>query len=337
MKKNVLILLCSLFVGYNLKAQNILVVNDNDNITLNTDTLLDALSHTMYSSFDYWSVPDSAGVTPSASVLNGYQLVLWYASTDGVDLSMWGGTNAGDTSLVNYIQSGKPVWIIGQDILYDRYPSYGAFGMGDFAYEYMGLDEYNVQSYVDDGNLGVSILEKMPDAPSTFLTDIEWIFSTLWYVDGCEASAGTLKMYQMGPTSYSLAGRVCMFHKKTASQSVMSTFFDPALMNTQANRILFLESGITYLLNSSVGIHSVEKADIKIWPNPARNHLVIQTNTSVINEVQVINLSGCMLRHEKVDGLNQIDFSLHNLPSGTYQLKMLLHNGDCQSRLIQVQ
>lgn len=337
MKKNILVLFVLFFGGLKVDAQNILVVNDNDNITLNTDTLLDALNHTIYNSYDYWSVPDSAGVAPSAAVLNAYQLVIWYASTDGVDLSMWGGTNAGDTNLVNYIQTGKPLWIIGQDILYDRYPTYGAFGMGDFAYDYMGLETYNVQSYVDDGNLGVSVLEKLPDAPSTFLSNINWTFSTLWYVDGCDATPGTYLMYKMGPASYSLAGQVCMFHKKTSAQSVMSTLFDPALMNTQANRIVFLETGITYLLNSTVGMTSIDKDDVICWPNPAVNKIMIQSKNQQIQEVKLINLNGDIVQHKKLNNVNQLDYSLCGLPAGTYHLQLIFANGTYYSRLIQVQ
>lgn len=327
MKPIILLLFIGLFLSTNLQSQNILVINDNDNITTNTDTLLSALNNTIYNAYDIWSIPDSGGVVPTVSIMNNYDAIIWYCSTDGIDLALWGGTTSGHPNLVAYIQTGKPVWLIGLDILYDHYPTYSVFGAGEFAFDYMGIEAYNYQSYVDDGNLGVPLLEKMSASPTYFLNSIEWIFSTLWYVDGCNASAGTFELYKMGPASYPLQGEVCMFHKKTSSQSVMSTFFDPALINTSSNRSSFLENGITYLLNSNVGITESNILETNISPNPAFNQVSIQTSESKIQEISIFNLSGNKIRSIKVNNISNFLFPLNEIIKGIYLLQVQLDNG----------
>lgn len=326
MNRLLLLLFSFLSISSHMQSQNILVINDNDNITSNTDTLLSALNNTIYSAYDIWSIPDSGGVVPSVSVMNNYDAIIWYCSTDGIDLALWGGTTSGHPNLVAFIQTGKPVWLIGLDILYDHYPTYSVFGAGEFAFDYMGIEAYNYQSYVDDGNLGVPLLEKMNASPLYFLNNIEWIFSTLWYVDGCNASAGTFELYKMGPASYPLQGEVCMFHKKTSSQSVMSTFFDPALINTSSNRSSFLESGITYLLNSNVGIIDNNIHETSIWPNPAFEQLTIQSGENKIQEISIFNLSGKIIRSNKVNNLRKYIFPLSDVPKGIYLLQITLEN-----------
>ena len=76
MKKLILSLLAiALFTT--AKSQHILVVNDNDNIIYNTDTFLHGMDHSIYHSYTYWSVPDSAGATPRASFLGNFDVVIW--------------------------------------------------------------------------------------------------------------------------------------------------------------------------------------------------------------------------------------------------------------------
>ena len=232
-------------------AQNILFVNDNNNILYNTDTIRTDMNNTIYSSYHYWSVPDSAFTVPDSAYMATFDLVIWYCSTDGVGLSFWNGSTSANPVIVSYASSGKPIWIIGQDILYQLYTEGSVFASTDFASKFMGLTSYDVQSYIDDTSSGLPEADRMSTASSLFPNTLKWVFPTLWYADGCTPNAGTKEIYEMGPSSYALYGRVCMFHKHQDGYSVMSTFFDPALIDSFSNRVNFLEKGITYLLGGT--------------------------------------------------------------------------------------
>lgn len=321
----VIIAAATLFAQRSL-AQQILFVNDNDFITYNTDTIENDLSHTMYGShIHYWSIPDSAGTAPTAPYMANYDLVIWYASTDGVGLKFWAGSTAGtgNPEIVNYAGSGKPLWIIGSDILYQEYGATATtFAAGDFAKDVMGLSSYDVQSYVDDGSTGCPEVDRTSAAPTTFPSIIKWQFSTLWYVDGCTPNATTLAMYQMGPSSYTLAGDKCMFHNTQSTQSVMSTFFDPALIDTFVNRASFMETGITYLLGSTKTTNISHSINAKIYPNPATNTLNISFSKPIEIgfTVDIRDLTGRLVATETINSGNRTSYSTNvsNLPHGLF-------------------
>ena len=61
-------------------AQNILFVNDNDAITANTTTMLTSMASTSYSTFTYWSIPDST-TTLTSTYMDNFDLVILLQST----------------------------------------------------------------------------------------------------------------------------------------------------------------------------------------------------------------------------------------------------------------
>ena len=318
MKKILLITIMAITAKFAV-SQNILVVNDNDNITYNTDTLLLAFNHSTFSSYHYWSIPDSAGAFPTAAVMNTYDLVIWYCSTDGVGLKFWNGSASGNSEIVNYAAGGKPIWIIGLDILYQVYGGSNlAIPSGDFANDYMGLTSYDKQSYVDDGSLGVSLVDRISTASTLFPDTVRWAFPTLWYVDGCTPQAGTLSIYEMGPASYTLAGRKTMFHNQQMGNNVMSTFFDPALMDTRANRINFMQAGINYILNLPSAVSEINSnPDINIYPNPTTN--TVNINLYKSSDISIVDLCGKLVYHSKLmEGKHSLDVS--TLSNGIYFL-----------------
>ena len=85
MKRTLLLGLLAFGTLFTTQAQNVLLVNDNDNITYNTDTLLNDLLAAGLN-VTVWSIPDSGGMLPDLAAMTGYDQVIWYASTDGVDL-----------------------------------------------------------------------------------------------------------------------------------------------------------------------------------------------------------------------------------------------------------
>jgi hypothetical protein len=315
--------------GTSANAQHILVVNDNDNITYNTDTLLTDLDQTTYSGYHYWSIPDSGGATPSAVFMGTFDLVLWYCSTDGVGLKLWDATGTGgNPEVVSYVATGKPLWIIGQDFLYEKYATPATFTTGDFPKDVMGLESYDVQSYVDDGSVGCAEVNRVTGASTLFPVKLQWSLSTLWYVDGCTPSTGTISIYDMGPASYSLSGKKCMFHKNTGGVSVMSTLFEPALINTFTNRISFLENGIAYLLGPSTSVNELQHiGGIRLFPNPTNSAYTIEINSDAATDVVIslTNSTGQLISQSTTSllaGRNAIPGNISEIGSGMYLLSV---------------
>ena len=86
-----LLLLASCAFTLSTSAQSILLVDDNDYILENSDTLIMNLAQSSYNTFDVWNVVSNGGATPSSTDLENYDLVIWYASTDGAGLGVPGG------------------------------------------------------------------------------------------------------------------------------------------------------------------------------------------------------------------------------------------------------
>lgn len=315
-------------------AQQILFVNDNDNITYNTDTLVNDLNHTTYTGIHYWSIPDSAGATPSALYMSNFDLVIWYSSTDGVGLKFWtAGSAAGNAELVSYTAAGGKLWVIGQDLLYAKHAGAATFNSGDFAYDFMGLTSYDVQSYADDGSTGCPQADRSPGASALFPPTLKWLFATLWYVDGCTPQSTTKEIYQMGPASYTLNGRMCMFHNNTGGLNVMSTFFDPALIDTFVNRVNFMQQGITYILGTTGMTQTRQQAWAVCYPNPATSaaYIDVDMRSATTTQLVVADMPGKVHSKEyKVlnAGKNTVAIPIQQLPTGNYLVQLTDETGN---------
>ena len=307
-------------------AQQILMINDDPAFAPNPDTILADLNASTYSSgIHYWNVTDSSS-TLTDSIINSYDLVIWYCGTASSGLQFWaGGGPTGNPVLVSRAASGKPLWVIGLDILYQEYGDSATFAPGNFAMDYMGLAHYNGQSYTNDGGIGDPEVLRDSGASTLFPATITWASadSPLWYVAGCNAVAGTKNIYEMGPSSYTLYGWNSMFHSHYAGHNVMSTFFEPALINTYANRLTFLQNGITYLLGSE-SVAKYNNSDVCLmYPNPAKSTLNIDLTTQQqgIGSLVIYDVSG---RQDYKQSLNMANGSNHftaaigSLQPGTY-------------------
>lgn len=239
-----LVFTATIFIGITSKAQTILFVNDNNFITYNTDTVLNALTGTGIE-YDIFNAADSLR-SPTAAEMAPYQAVIWYCSTDGAGNYFWNGTDTDNTELLVYIENGGRLMVIGTDFLYDRYGSPAdVFTSGSFVHDYLGISSYDVQSYGNDGGLGVPQL--IPQTAPLDLPVINWIFPTAWWVDGVTPVNMATSLYKMGPETYTLAGNdAAVFYEWYHS---VSLFFDPAIMDTYANRVqLFSNLLSAYLL-----------------------------------------------------------------------------------------
>lgn len=317
----------------NLHAQNILLVNDNDFIVENTDSITDALDLSAYDNYVLWSIPDSAGDYPTSNYMSSFDLVIWYCSTDGAGLLFWDGTTAGNSDLVTYILDENPLWVIGSDILYEQYGAApDAFTAGDFTYDYLGFSDYNVQSYGDDGSLGVPQLDSLSGLPAYFPDSIVWTFSTYWWVDGITGRPGTFPMYEMGPSSYILAGQVSMLHNTVSGLNVMTSLFDPALMNNQNNRIALLEAGITYLLPADLSTPTAQTKSFEIFPNPSSGLIALKNVPADSQQIIVTDMQGKIVLQTSISNLADQSLDLSNLENGIYQVTLLNSGGETQQK-----
>lgn len=63
----------------------------------------------------------------------------------------------------------------------------------------------------------------------------------------------------------------------------------------------------------------VDNLPLKIlaYPNPTKDRLFIESENS-LNSISVYNLLGQKLKHFNLDGAKKYEFSVNDLPSGTY-------------------
>lgn len=312
----------------NLDAQ-VLFVNDNDNITYNTDTALNDLVATG-AVFDTYDIP-AMGVPPEASVLGGYPVIIWYCSGDGAGLGFW---DAGvQADLVDHILAGNTLWVIGTDVLYAQYGGAPvSFTSGDFALDAMGLSSYDVQSYGDDANAGCAQLDVTPGVAAQFAPTLLWSFPTIWWADGCTPALGAEPIYTMGPSSYVLYGAQAMIHYHPAGINVMSTFFDPALIDTYANRVLFLAQTLSYL---GIAANVAEQSNVgalQVHLLPTDNGGVVLSCTANIHYVEVHSSGGQLLSRIPASGARSVELPGSDMSTGLHVVTVTTSSGQRMSR-----
>lgn len=312
-------LLLAAFIG---RAQ-VLFVNDNDNILENTDTLMNDLSAAGVV-YDTYDIP-TEGTPPAFSELDAHDLVIWYCSTDGVGLGFWDETAQDD--LMQYILTGKKLWIIGQDLLYANYPAPPhTFQTGDFALDFMGLASYDNQSYGDDGAIGVNMMEYNPEVASYFSPYLSWVFPTLWWADGCTPAADATPIYVMGPDVYPLYGSPSMIHFHAPGTNVMSTLFDASLIDSFDNRVTFIEETIAYMdITTGIAVNSSTTNGLH-FANPVTSDVLLSADAP-LERITVHGTNGVL--QYAVSGVNSDRHLLptNGLASGVYVVQATLIDG----------
>lgn len=317
------LLVVTLILNYgNNKAQNVLFVNDNNFITYNTDTVLNAMTGTGIE-YDIFNASDSMR-SPTAAEMAPYMAVIWYCSTDGANGYLWNGTDSDNAELIVYLENGGHLMVIGTDFLYDRYGSPGdVFSAGSFPYDYLGIASYDVQSYGDDGGVGVPQL--IPVVP--WLPIVNWIFPTAWWVDGVTPANMASSLYKMGPDTYSLAGKDAAIFNEWFR--CVSLFFDPAIMDTYANRVQLLKVLIVqYLLPVVPGFNENITTSIPLIHSeiPAKNSIrcsLPPTFTDKSHEFTIIDYLGRKIISKTINNESSVVLNISSLTNGMYVLQTL--------------
>ncbi len=158
-------------------ASDSILVVDDDNRWDNEWVVTDALDQTNlnYRVFDCGNNSGMATQIPTfANDMSNKKLVIWFTGDDYKDLAFWNIADEDNTELMQYLQTnGKSLFIIGRSWMYDRYGSApDTFSTGDFVYDYLGIKQYDMQSWADDNQTGVAELNKVEGSPDVSSLDV---------------------------------------------------------------------------------------------------------------------------------------------------------------------
>jgi len=315
--RHFLVLLTIPFAGF---SQQILFVNDNGLLQANTDTMLYAIQQAGYPGFDYFDARDSLR-SPTYLEIAGYDLVIWYCSSDGVGNYFWEGTDSDNFALIQYLNNGGRLWVMGTDLLYDRYATPQQFIPGDFVYDFLGIAEYHAQSYGDDGGLGVELLEGTGFL--SWMGNLQWIFQTAWWVDACLPAPAAIGLFRMGPAGYAFDTYFSGFALDNGHTAV-SFCFDPAIIDTYDMRLVLTTAIIDYLLNISAAPSAVIQQGIRVFPNPFRGRLNIEfPEIAQDMNIRILDPCGRIILEENCRDAGSNILRLHpDLLPGMYLLQL---------------
>lgn len=198
----------------------ILIVHDNDNTPVMTDSMRNAVTAAGYNYVDYDAVANGA---PTVDDLTPYELVIWATGKDGSS-RFWNGDLPND-GIKSYLDNGGMLWLEGLDFMYDLVGSApDTFRTGDFVYDYLGVEIYAAQSYANDGSQGLPMMV-VEDGNGICTTDtVRWRWSTMWYADAVVPTPNAQSIYKMGPSDYALADTSCMVYNEKGDAKILSAF-----------------------------------------------------------------------------------------------------------------
>ena len=274
MNKTITLLLAFMLMAFWSQAQvSILLVNDNDSDADRVIELQTSLNNLGYSYVDYDAA--TAGGSPTAAFMNPYDLVIWYTGNDGSNLHFWNGDETDNEEIKSYIDGGGMMWLQGLDFLFDRYGGAAdTFVVGDFVYDYLGIEEYHAQSHWDNdgenGYDGVPYFSVVEDNGIFTLDTIYWSFNTLWGVDALVQTDVATPLYIMGPPDYGYAGYVPALYLEKGDGKVMTFSIETARLDSQERLDTLFQQGLDFFDQFASGISvSVESITLSADGDPS--------------------------------------------------------------------
>ncbi|MEN8192210.1 MAG: T9SS type A sorting domain-containing protein [Bacteroidota bacterium] len=151
---------------FGVTATDSILLVDDDNRYNNEGVVKQAIETLgiPYRTFDCGDNEGMATDIPTYSNdLSGKKLVIWFTGDEYSNLAFWNIADTLNEELKAYLDdSGSQLFVVGKSWMYDKYGNApDTLHAGDFVYDYLGISEYNVQSWTDDGNKGVPQLEKV--------------------------------------------------------------------------------------------------------------------------------------------------------------------------------
>jgi len=306
---------------------SILFVDDSDDAFGNATTFYNATTIFGFSVDYYDAVTEAA--SPDDVMMSEYDLVVWYTSSDGTDLYLWDGVEEDNEALEIYLEDGGMLWLVGLDFLYDKYGEAPyEFIEGEFTYDYLGIANYEAQSYADDAGVGLPIAEVAEDNPIPFLTNLSWQFETMWFVDAVAPLEDVTPVYVMGDESYLFAGRPCALYNETDVFKVLSYYFDISLISSGGLLNGHVYEVLNYFSSFVVGVdESSADSEIAIYPNPGTGDftLELEAMNSAPLTIDIIDFQGRVIQQvaSGISGQKRIALTLGNeVSNGIYLVRV---------------
>lgn len=304
-------------------GQKILLVDDSKDNFQNTAALSDALTsiNKTHDLFDAVSEQE----TPNLIGLLEYDIVIWHTSSDGANLHFWEAMDQENEVLKSYLDEGKILWVIGNDMLFDRYSVGTNFDEGSFEYDYMGISLYDAQSYQDDGSIGMPSAAPSADNPISDLSELTWQFETLWNADAVSLAGEAVAVYDMSSSAnfpdYTFDGLHTAVLNQINDYTVLTYFFDLSLAETSEIIASNMEAVLAYFDGLLVNTESVDfdSEKMKISPNPVFESIQISSERNSDIHASIYSSEGKLIKNQKINKAGLIDVS--DLKSGMYYIQ----------------
>jgi len=249
MKKFYSFIALAIIMLFSMQAYSlsILLVNDNGYGPDRIEVIKQAITDAGYEFTFYDAATD--GSSPSLTLMQGFDLVIWYTGNDGAGLHLWNGDDTDNEAIKQYIDGGGMFWLQGLDFLYDRYKTTPLdFVEGDMMHDYFGVSQYYAQSHIDDGlySDGVGELDVMPDNGIFTLNPVKFAYDYMWYVDALSATENAVPVYRMGPEGYDFYDYFAGIYFEKGDGKVLTFTFETARIDTTINTTELFKEGLDY-------------------------------------------------------------------------------------------
>ncbi len=328
MKKYTFLLIFLLTVAFGSFGQITAVFVADDSENANNSSQMYELMKASLPSMSFFDAVDSAR-SPKLSEISNFDLVIWYSGSDDEGLYFWDGNEVTNQALMDYLDNGGNLWLMGSGFLNDRFNAAPiAFDQQTFVWRYLGIKTWFIESFTDDGGIGVPQLDKTDDSPlNTLIPDtINWKNPPESFVDGCKLIPDASTIYEFGPSTYPFTGNFAGFYLKGEGYDNITFTFDPATMNLPEN-INALFSGIIGFYQDLLSDIDEQKTNnrltLNVYPNPASVWFKASTNLKGKVTYKLLDLTGSTLIKLSSGYLgdnNEIEIPVSSLSPGMYFL-----------------
>jgi hypothetical protein len=333
------IFLSSFLLSGPLTAQTILCVDRDfsDSAGVFTDTwpmisaALDAAGYT----YDYHEVLDPGDNGPDATVMGGYDVVIWFTGEAWTDGQTMGPDDEFNLMLYMTLASGK-LFLNAQDYLYDWYPSYGIFSPGEFPYDMLGIvevvqDVYNIQDDPDTA--------RFEGVPGSLAEGLSFPVRDIFSIPTEDGLYGDSIAQHMGHDLLSVSvpyvspGPAAIQYETPGFRTVFSTIDIAAITDTVA-RDIYMHRIVDWLMYGATGTSELNPANVEllIMPNPVQDIVNIGLTETMI-ELFIYNNQGQLVHHER-PGRNSIRMDLGDLGAGMYVVKVQTTRGMLTEKIL---
>jgi hypothetical protein len=304
----------------------ILLVNDNAN-TPDRYLSIDSTLTNLGLNYDVFNTVVE-GCFPPLPVLSAADLVIWYTGNDGMNLYLWNISNPSlptfNSPLLQYLDNGGNLWLQGLDFLYDVYGvAPESFESGNVVYDYLGIQQYAVQSKTDDGGSGVPQMDVVDNEICSF-SPVQWVWETLYFADGFVLSPNATPIYRMGPSDYVFNEYFSGVYNEKENSKILTFAFETAKINTPQNRDALFNDVLNYfdpLIKVENNKHNTSL--FTFYPNPSDGVIYIQGNDEAEMRINIFDMQGKKVFTQTIEDSQSINLHSLDLHDACYLLQAI--------------